>query len=201
MWKPDESLDEYIVRPATEVTSEPRRLVSLQGTGEIEVLKPLTLPEDRTGLRAFRRSTPHQPLWFRRFIVVGSGALVMIALVLLSAILVGIGDAAGGHEVARNERTDDALTQSEELFTFDLSIPLTFVSTTGGDDIVRSRRARSTVRFAAGKPRRQLRPPLQPEEPDFVPTTLVIYAENGVINTRIEPWSQAGDMKTTTFNN
>src|SRR5687767_7589197 len=114
MRKPDESLDQYIVRPTPEVTSEPRRLVSLHGTGEIEVLKPLTSPEVRSGFRGFRRSTPYQPLWFRRFIVVGSGALVMIALVLLSAILVGIGDPAGGPDVAGNERPDDALTQSEE---------------------------------------------------------------------------------------
>ena len=205
MRKPDESLDQYIVKPTPEVTSEPRRLVSLQGTGEIEVLKPLTRPEVRSGFRGFRLRRPNQPLWFRRFIFAGSGALVMIALVLLSAILVGIGDRTGGPDVARNDGTDDARTQSGELFTFDLSIPLTFVPGTGGVGIVRSnsgrRRARSTVSFAASKPRRQFRPPLQPEEPDFVPTTLVIYAENGVINTRIEPWLQAGDMKTNTFNN
>lgn len=210
MWKPDESLDDYIVRPDPEVPSEPPRSVSLLRTGEVEVLKPLIRPEVRakpvrTVLRAFRRSGPQQPLWFRRFLAIGSAALVIIALVLVSAILVGINDPGAGPDVATSGNPDDMLTQPEELFSFDVSSPSTFALVSGGVDLVpsntRRRPARPGIHLAANKPRRQLRRSLQPEEPKFVPTTLVIYAENGVIYTRIEPWFQAGDNKTPTFNN
>lgn len=197
MWKPEESLDDYKVSHAPQIISEPPPPVSLQRTGEVEVLEPLARPEVRAGLGGFR---PGQPLWFRRLLVVGSGAIVFFAMVLVSAILVGIGDRAAGPDVATNAKLDDMLTQPQELFSFDLSIPLTLLPGTG--DIVRSnarrRHAQSTI---VNKPRRQLRPPLQPQDPNFVPTTLVIYAENGVIMTRIEPWFQSADKPRLTFNN
>ena len=84
MRKPDQSLDEYIVRPASELASGPPRSVLLRRTGEVEVLEPLIRLEDRTkpARTSFRASRSYQPLWFRRFVAVGSGALVLIALVL-----------------------------------------------------------------------------------------------------------------------
>lgn len=202
MWKPDESLDDFIARPDAEVKLEAPRSVWLERTGEVEVLKPLTNFERRAkrGRYAFR--SPYQPLWFRRFLVAGSGALVIILFVLVSAILVGINEPGGGPDVAVNETSDEPVTQPESRFGFDIS---SFSSVAGVANIVRSnirrRPARPTIQLAAIKPKRQFRPPLRPDEPNFMPTTLVIYAGNGVINTRIEPWFPDSDKKTTTFNN
>jgi hypothetical protein len=129
----------------------------------------------------------------------------MIALVLVSAIFFGINDPAAGPDFATNARPDDVMTQPEEPYSFDLSSPTAFEPATGAVDIVRSitrrRPARSSIRVAVNRPRLRARPLAVPEVPKFVPTTLVIYAENGVINTRIEPWSQAGDRKTPTYDN
>jgi len=209
MWKPDQSLDDWIERSAPEVTSESPRSVSLGRTGEVEVLKPLIAAEDRArparnAFGAFRPSGALQPLWFRRFLAVGSGALVMIAFVLLTAILVGINDPAAGPYVATSETADDKLTQPAEPFSFDVSSPWNFALANGGVDSVRSSSRRKPVRrsihLAVSKPTRQVRPILLSQEPKFVPTTLVIYAENGVINTRIEPWLYAGYKKPATLN-
>jgi hypothetical protein len=129
----------------------------------------------------------------------------MIAMVLVSAILVGISDSGPAPDVATYEQPDDNLMQLGELFSFDAPSPSIFGSATGEVDFVpmntRRRSARPRIHLAVSKPRRPLRPLPQPEEPKFFPTTLVIYAENGVINTRIEPWIQTSDKKTQTFNN
>ena len=210
MWKPDQSLDDYIVRPAPEVTSEPPSPVELQRTGEVEVLKPLTRLElrsrsVRTVRRLFRPSSSVQPLWFRRFLAVGSGALVMIALVLVSAILVSINDPAAGPDIATGEMPVDELAQPEAPFSSDIISASAYALATGGIDIVRSSTRRwsagPSIHLTANKPRRQIRPLPQAEQPKFVPTTLVIYAENGVIYSRVEPWFQTEDKKTPTFNN
>ena len=108
-------------RPASKVAPEPPRSVSLQRTGEVEVLKPLARVEVRKGLRAFR---PNQPLWFRRVLLAGSVGLVAIGLVLVSAILVGINDSA---DIATNEDPGDEIAKTE-LYSFDLSVPITFVT-------------------------------------------------------------------------
>ncbi|HUR99235.1 MAG TPA: hypothetical protein VMZ26_14300 [Pyrinomonadaceae bacterium] len=192
MWKPDESLDDYIGRTTDEVDSEAPRPVSLRRTGEVEVLKPLTLVEIRARRSRYAFRAAHQPLWFRHFLAAGSGALVMIAFALVSAILIGINDRSGGTEVATNEtQTDAAITLPDEPFSLGFS---SFASENGEADPVRSntrRRPRPTIHLAASKPKRQLRPRLKLAKPHFVPTTLVIYAKNGVINTRVEPWLQA----------
>ena len=209
MWKPDESLDDYIVRPAPEVPPDPPRSVSLRRTGELEVLKPLTrevrVRSGRTGFRALRPLGLRQPIWFRSFLAAGSVALVMVALVLVSAILVGINDSGAGPDLAINGEPDDQLVQLEEPFTFDVYSSSTSALATGGLDSFRSnarrRPARPSIRLAANRAWRRTRPAPQAEEPRFVPTTLVIYAENGVINTRIEPWFQGADRKMPTSNN
>ena len=209
MWKPNDSLDDYSVRSAP-VTPEPPSAVSLQVTGEVEVLKPLTRTElrakrARTGFKMTRARLKPQPLWFRRFLAVGSGALVVIGLVLVSAILVGINDPAAGPDVATNVTADYTLMQSEEPFTLEIA-PASADETVSDEveivrPIARRRSVRRSVHFATHKSKRQFRPLPQPEEPAFFPTTLVIYAENGVINSRIEPWIQTGDRKMVTFSN
>lgn len=202
MRKPDESLDDYTVKLVQEVTPEPPPSVLLQRTGEVEVLKPLTAAEaraKRTTFRKFRRPMLYQPVWFRRFLVAGSGALVFMALVLVSAILVSMSDQAAAPDVAINGTLDERLMTAEE---FDASSPsgFTWIGAVFHSN-TRRRPSRSSVQLTARVPRRELRPLLQAEEPKFVPTTLVIYAENGVINTRIEPWFPAADKKPATLDN
>ena len=206
MWKPDQSLDDYVVSPAPEVTTEPPRSVSLRRTGEVEVVKPLIRPEVRTKrLRTRFRAVPLQPLWFRRFLAVGNGVLAMTALVLVSAILVGINDPVEGPEVATSGMPVWEMIRPQEPFSFNIFSPATSAPATREAHVLRSygrrRPAAPRVRLTAIKPTQQVRPALQAEEPEFVPTTLVIYAENGVINTHIEPWFPAADKKTQTFSN
>lgn len=199
MWKPKESLDDYVATPVPEAVPEPPRAVSLMRTGEAEILKPLARPAApaksvQTVFKPSRRSVVPQPLWFRRFLAVGSGALVLIALVLVSAILVGIHDPAAVPDVATNVQPDDNLTQLEEPTSFDVSSTSSFAPAIVGSEIVlpiaKRRLIRPHVELAPYRPR-QYAPQLQIAEPKFFPTTLVIYSENGVIKTRIEPWLQS----------
>jgi len=199
MRKPGESLDDYIVPPDPGVTSEPPPAASLRKTGEVEILRPLTRLEvpakhSRSGFRAFRSAASPQPLWFRRFLALGSGALVIIVLVLVSAILVGITDTETAPDVATSAIPNDEPIQPEELFDLEVSSPSTVAPEIRRIGIIRTSPRRRSVgprlHLAAIKPKPQPRPSPQPEQPKFIPTTLVIYAENGVINTRIEPWLQ-----------
>jgi hypothetical protein len=205
MRKPNESLNDFSVKPAPEILSKPPRSVWLQPTGEVDIVKPLLRPEIRpkTAWFGLKVDRPFQPLWFRRFLVAGSVGLVFVAMVLVSAIVVSIGEPAAGPDVATGGQIDDKQSQPEELFSFDLSVPLTLVpeNREGVRSRIRRRPARPAIHLSANKPKRQFRPLPQPEEPRFVPTTLVIYAENGVINTRIEPWLQGSDKKPLTFSN
>lgn len=234
MRKPDESLEDHIVRPAPETGPEPPRSVLLVRTGEVEVLQPLARPDKRARI-ALRAFTPYQPLWFRRFLVVGSGALVMLAMVLVSAILVGINDSGAVSEVASIETSDSDLTQPQEFaqelnpdptqleraegdpvqsevpaesvspvdsFGFEVEYPSNLASATGEIEVAwsntRRRQARRSIHLAGNNPVRRPRASTQPK---FIPTTLVIYAENGVVHSRIEPWLRGGDRKAPSFHN
>jgi hypothetical protein len=205
MRKPEESLADFIVSSSTDIPAEPPSEVWLQSTGEVERLEPLTRPEAPAAtLYASRSNAGYQPLWFRALLVGGSGALVMIAIVFVSAIVIGISEPAAGPDVAGNGQPADKLTGTEEQFSFEMFSPSSSAPVTGAIDIVRSkvkRRSAKPSTALATYRSRQLRPLPRPDEPKFVPTTLVIYAENGVINTRIEPWLQTGDRKPSTFNN
>lgn len=197
MWKPAESLDDHSVNTYREGTSKPPRPVQLWHTGQVEILEPLTkigVPAKAasTAASAFRRTAPHQPLWFRGFIAVGSGALVLIGLVLLSAILIGIRDPAEGPDYATKLEPDASPMETGDPVNFDISSPSSFPPVSSGARKVRSnfrrRPARPSIRLANYKPRRQSRPALEFAEPKFEPTTLIIYSENGLIKSRIEPW-------------
>ena len=209
MWKPKESLDDYVVTPPPEVIPEPPRPVWLRRTGEIELLRPLApasiIAKPGAAFKVFRRPIVPQPLWFRRFLVVGSGALVMMALVLVSAILVSISDPASGPDVAEYvDPAETSLTGAEEPFSLNLSSS-TFGQVVTDVDVIRSNAKRWSARRSfhrtVTKPVRPSRPLPQIEQSDFVPTTLVIYAKNGVVYSRIEPWFQSPDKKIPSSNN
>ena len=187
MWKPDKRLDDFIVKPETGVTLEPPSDVLLLPTSEVEILKPLSTTTNPRNLH----------LWFRRLVVAGSGAIIFMASVLISAILVGIGEPAGA-DLARAGHYDDYLMHAEGPLGSDVPFPSSVSPVTGGVYVVLSKikpppPRRPRVRTVVYKPRRQYYAPPTPhplQVANFVPTTLVIYAENGVINTRIEPWVQ-----------
>lgn len=193
MRKPDESLDEFSVKPVTGPASKPPREVSVQLTGEVQTVKPLTdLAAPQTNRYTLRPNDRKQPIWFRSFIAVGGAAIVMVAIVLLSAIFVGISDSTTEAEVAMNVLPDTEQTSTDAPSAFDsFSLPSIAPSAKGvyvDRSSARRKSGRRSVRVTHYK--RTLKPPssTQSETPKFFPTTLVIYAENGVIKRRIEPW-------------
>ena len=194
MRKPDEKLDDFSAKPVTRSASKPPRPVSLQSTREVQTLKPLTEPVPvQTNTFTFRPNRRKQPLWFRRFIAVGGGIIVIVAIVLVSAIFVAISDSATEPEVAMNEMPDPGLMPAGAPFGFD-SFSLPELATPDNDDayVTRShgerKPARRSNRVAHNKRRLMPPQPMQFPTPRFVPTTLVIYAENGEIKSRVEPW-------------
>jgi hypothetical protein len=204
MQKPEESLDDFTVRAMDiEKTPGPPAVVFLRFRGDVEVLKPLAArerlanPGPAAG-KALVSTSPYRLSWFQSFLAAG-GALAVMVLILLSAVLIGIYDPPPGPDVASVDTVgspgdeeivvpEEAATQTEEPLS---SESITAQSSPPADDAVHPLRAitkpspatRSTQR-AAYKPRRVSRRPVVPR---FVPTTLVIYAENGEIKTRIEP--------------
>ncbi len=205
MRKPAESLESFNVKPALGAAEAPDP-VALSLTGEFELLQPLVWREDRAKFKVvteytYVRPSTHRVSWFQRTLALGS-SFALIALILLSAILVGIYeptdestigsvDSSGDPSYLAMDRSEDTLTPIEEPLNSD-TFP---ASPTLEDDQLRTARpriSRQRVRLAAYRPLRRIRRPLRVVTKyvptDFVPTTLVIYAENGEIKTRIEPW-------------
>ena len=116
----------------------------------------------------------------------------MIALVLLSAIFIGISDQRISEvgDIAYIEVNDENAV-SDQLTSSDIfSIPDREQATS--QPAARSRRTTFAARV---RPRTQptaARPQTQIAEPEvtiakFSPTTMIIYIENGVVRSRIEP--------------
>jgi hypothetical protein len=115
----------------------------------------------------------------------------MAGLVLTSAIVIGISDERSGADVATVERPEHALAATEGPTDLGLLPPSEAAPVTDTIEIAppagaRRRPARRGVRLSTYRSRRPAHRP-QPLEAKFIPTTLVIYAENGEIKTRIEP--------------
>lgn len=215
MQKPSESLDDFVVK-AQEINTEPPRLVSVRFTGEVEVLKPLERAEplvkpDSAGVDTDFHPAPDQLSWFHRSLVAG-GAFALGAVILASAIFVGMYDGAVQQvaevtevaELATGVQRDDGPLPAEgpltsEIFTTassettnansDTSSELRDPHSTSGirkfpRSAFRSSARLPRVRFAAYAPQ-----PSRSElgVSEFVPTTLVIYIDNGEIKTRVEP--------------
>jgi hypothetical protein len=191
MRKPNDSLDDYIVKPVDLSDLKPPRAVSLRGTGEVEILQPLT-SEDFSTTRTFmfRRASDRQPVWFRRMICAGSGVLAWAGIVLISAIFMGLSEQTSGPTVGTGGQFLTTLTPAEEPYNFDLSTSFPPVTLMNAPRPSAKRFARK-VRQAVASGTRRYTPSLQPALPKFVPTTLVIYAEDGVVKTRVEPWIQS----------
>ena len=210
MRKPTESLDNFIGKSPSNVERPPRR-VSLISMRKFEVVKPLATyeaPPKRNALVSdpslrllpLGRRAPSYPSF-----AMGAALAVMI-LILASAVLIGINEPAVeqaglsvdfGMEPA-DSSNDFAVEPSD--WGADQVIPDAPIA---GEEAsapqvpstspVRNRlhyfrtnarlgRAKPSPRLAAYRPRR----PRLVQVTDIVPTTLVIYPEDGEIKTRIE---------------
>jgi hypothetical protein len=211
MRKPNESLDDYVVK-APESPAEPPRPVSLRLTGEVEVLKPLARWERPAKLvraveEPYLPSARQRLSWFHRSLAV-SGALAMATLILGSAIFIGVSDQPAEDIVAVAENSAEAADPGSDRRIMPSDEPLDsniFTSPGSGSDAggvqrtgIRVIRANSTrlkrqastrpiLRRAAARPRRPSANPLHFVS-RFVPTTLVIYVEDGLVRSRTEPW-------------
>jgi hypothetical protein len=216
MWRPEESLDDYIVKP--EPVAEPPAVVSVRFTGEVEVLKPLARWERPAKLVPAVIETQLYPApqyrlsWFHRSLVVGGG-LAMAALVLASAVIIGISDKGPSPDVAQVQTADDEET-TVNVASADKNLPVEeplssdiFSTSSNGtaseNSTVPKARSRSNrfdlVRSAYRAPRSVAARRPQPSTlyvSQFTPTTLVIYIENGVIRSRTEPWLAAKKSQT-----
>lgn len=213
MQKPEESLDDFLRTAELKVTPPPHR-VSLRPTGEVEIVKPLALgaqPAKRSAVTDGISVSPAWPrfTWFHRSLVFGGG-LALIAVIFLSAIFTAISDrsaeiaigSAGTSGYAGDAPVDDILISEEGPASSDI------FNTAPKPPAIRKRR---TFRSVAKRKRTRLRieriayrprlraPKPQPVVSDFVPTTLIIYPENGEIKCRIEPQLIAVNKKTSTF--
>lgn len=228
MWKPDDSLDEFIGTVAVEPPAEPPRAVVLQSTGEVEVLKPLARWETpgKTDALAFAKpvaSASYRSPWLQRPLVIGGG-LAVLGIVLASAILIGVSDSANDSvsssmSIAEgsNDKTDRAAFKEEPLasdvFTPEVPFPeaenaLRTSPTRDRSFVSRTRKAnraaaasstRPVARFAAQPTQRK---PAKPSLviSNFAPTTLVIFIENGQVKSRIEPWLAGLKRSSSTSN-
>ena len=95
-----------------------------------------------------------------------------------------------GSDVTTNAQPADQLTQSEEPLNLDSSSVATFAPVSIPRSNIRRKLTRPRKRVASYEPRSSMPRLAQPLQQLFFPTTLVIYIENGVIKTRIEPWLQ-----------
>ena len=212
MQKPQESLDDFL-RPIEPLPAAPPSTVSLRPTGEVEVLSPLPLdqPHAKTANGLLLQHGAPRISWFHRSLIFGGGAVAAVAIIFLSALFIAVNEPA---ERASVEGIETPTYESDapietRLETADqppaLDVPTYEVeSQVFGElradprPIVRSHQHTPRIQRAAFIPRRN---PAAAQAPAFVPTTLVIYPENGEIKTRIEPSLSASFRIPATFSN
>lgn len=200
---PKDSLEEFFAnRAAPKKPPPPPEPVQLEFTGEVEWVKPLARWEPP----AIQPSSVETPLlsWFHRSLVFG-GAMATLVLVFGTGMFLAlfgppVDVVSGPANVAVNELSIDSLVTDDEVGTADLfttdestfayNEPLVLRSTAKrrvARPRVRSYANRSRVLFAANRMPRRLRSAPKMIWSDFVPTNMIIFVENGVIKTRIEP--------------
>jgi hypothetical protein len=201
---PNESLDDFNSNAAQPEAVAPPPVLSLRLTGDTELLKPLASGEDPVKSEAAVgdapvRATLQRISWFHRSLAVGGG-LAIIALLLSITFYTAIygPPAEPVSEAATDGQPADTLTPSEEPDTSDLlsavDSPFAFDGLAAVRKVPIPRHARARGLHSIYRPRRLVRRP-QLMASDFVPTALIIYAENGEIKTRIEPQLTAAYKK------
>ena len=209
MRMPNETLEDFKSRIAAPI--EPPRGVWLKLTGDIEVLKPLARTEDfvktKAAAAASASPVPHRPPRFPRSLAV-AGALAMTALILGTGLLIAFYgppvEPVSPIDVASEQSSADILAPSEELDDSDLlsavDSPFAVENFFAVRKVPRPRRVSSRLFRSVYRPQIVQQPrPVVPRPrfivSEFVPTTLIIYIENGEIKTRIEPQLTAGYKK------
>lgn len=208
--RPNETLDDFQSRVTAPV--EPPDAVLLYPTGDIERLEPLAHSEDFTNSEAvigtFSSVAPRRFSWFHRTLAVG-GALAIIAFLgagLLFRVYRPTVEPVGPVDVASDQPADIS-TPSDKSDGLDLFSPINSPFAFDGLPVVRKaakpRRVSSRSSGNAYRPQRTTPNPQitallrhsQLMVSDFVPTTLIIYIENGEIKTRVEPQLTAAYKK------
>jgi len=214
MRPPNESLEEFNRIRGTRKPAEPPSMKSVQPLGTVTVLEPLARYEGLAKSAVAGTSVLrglfgglHRLSWFHRSLI-ASAAVAIIAFIG-SSILVAIygptvEPVASPSDMATNLQPENFLTPPQELEPAELSpaenSPFVFREVHAVRSAPRSRHARPRTLIATYHPR-HLVPLPQFTVSDFIPTTLVIYVENGEIKTRIEPWLTASYKKPATFQN
>ncbi len=213
MQKPQESLDDFLnsiePQPAT-----PPSIVSLRPTGKVEVLNPLPL-DQAPGKTANRLLLDHgapRISWFHRSLIFGGASAAAVTIIFLSALFIAVSESSDRVSLESVDTTpnyesdasiDDSLVNAEETATATVAAP-EIASQIVGElrsdrrPVVRSKRGKLRIQRAAFIPRRTPRPA---PSPSFIPTTLIIYPENGEIKTRIEPTLSAAYKSPVSFSN
>jgi hypothetical protein len=201
---PQESLDDFVA--AAPKPAEPPPIKFVRPSGYFEELKPLARAEVVVKKKSSKTAAfvppaafpgPQQEVsWFFRSLAVAGGFILLITFIFGSSILIGIDDPP--IDVAEIDHPDVIDRQPESLpripkgpSPFD-SFPAKVSPVITGEPLaayaaIRALHVRRRAAVAVYRPVRRpaSRRPLTVTA--FVPTTLVIYPENGVIKTRIEP--------------
>ncbi len=198
MRAPYDSLEDF--KAPARKTAKPPATKSLRLTGKTQILKPLARVEDLSMNRLFGANALHRFKWFHRSLAMG-GAFAVILFALITLIDFAIyGPRIGPVEpvdVAINEQPDSLPVFTDEPFTAallqDENSLISLDELNASPAFTRRRSVRPRAQYVA------YRAPRKPEPfrnqlwvSQFVPTTLVIYIENGVIKTRSEPWYPTG---------
>ena len=203
---PKESLEEFLSGAAVRKKPEPPVARSLRPTGEATVLKPLA-PEEpaleakgsdtsRVSGTNFARHRNRSTVFGRPILV--SGAVALSTLIVGAAIYLGFIGPTTYADLAENDlfpRRQSERVRTPPKITIPVEIgpakELTKITDEPTDNpvVTETVPVSPNIRRAAYQPqptkRRIFRPRLSVT--NFVPTTLVIYAENGKIKTRVEP--------------
>ena len=202
MLRPHESLDDFTNIDARPSPVEPPRMKHLRSSGKREVLKPLARTHDLGKRSRYIRLAPlpGEPRfsWYHRSLAF-SGALAAAALILgiLAGLYSQLEPTDSRSDVVLDRPSEEKLAPTEP----DTPGPLPAESGSSVTDrphtvrpVVRRNLARSRAVHSAHRPQ-QLSRPSQIVISEFVPTTLIIYIENGEVKTRIEAQTTAAHKK------
>ena len=189
--------------------SEPKRAVVISGKQKadpvtVTILKPLARSKDLVRTEVTRRNvySPNtdRNAWLSlRALSIGGVSLAVLVTTILCGLFFAMPDSASGTLAASNGNSNDRLVKRsprppKEPGTF-VPFPVRNASPSSTDlgpayevvnAMLKPARSRPSTIAAVYQARPHLRRPGLVMS-NFVPTTLIIYPENGVIKTRIEP--------------
>jgi hypothetical protein len=205
---PKDSLEEFFAnRAAPKAPPPPPEPVQLEFTGETEIVKPLARWEPPLEIDTAVEETPRPYLLscFHRSLVFGGALATMVVVLGTGMFLAFFGPPIGlisdpSYVAVSEDPTELIPPEDEDVTASDLfmadSSPSAFTDTFVAPPTVKRRRVRPRARsyanrqrvmFAANRQRRPARLRPQMIWSDFVPTNMIIYVENGLVKTRIEP--------------